>query len=145
MKILVADDDPTSRLIVQMALRRLGHECDTVTDGSQAWSAFQAGQPDVVISDWMMPGQTGVQLCQNIRTSSRGGSIYFILVTGQGAPAQIREGMKAGADDYLIKPLDPDELEVRLIAAARVTALHRQLAAQRNQVESLNQELTTLQ
>jgi two-component system, cell cycle response regulator len=144
MRILVADDDPTSRLIAQMALRRLGHECDTVVDGSLAWSAFQASHPDVVISDWMMPGQTGVQLCQNIRADSHGGSIYFILVTSQGAQHQILEGMKAGADDYLIKPLDPYELEARLIAATRVTSLHGQLAAQRAQLETLNAELITL-
>ena len=144
MKILVADDDPTSRLIATMALQRLGHECETVIDGSQAWSRFQAGHPDVVISDWMMPGQTGVELCRNIRADPHGGSTYLILVTSQGAQGQILEGMKAGADDYLIKPLDPDELEVRLIAATRVASLHHQLAAQRTQLESLNQELATL-
>lgn len=59
MNILVADDDASSRLITQMALRSLGHECFTVSDGAQAWEAFRSRQPDVVISDWMMPGLTG--------------------------------------------------------------------------------------
>ena len=64
MKILVADDDPTSRLIVQMALRSLGHECHTVADGAQAWDAFRWDRPDVVISDWIMPRLSGVELCR---------------------------------------------------------------------------------
>ena len=67
MKILVADDDPTSRLIAEMTLRSLGHECHTVSDGSMAWDAFQWGRPDVVISDWMMPGLNGLELCNKIR------------------------------------------------------------------------------
>jgi CheY-like chemotaxis protein len=64
VKILVADDDSTSRLIARMALQRLGHECDIVTDGTEAWNAFQTGHHDVVLSDWLMPGQTGLQLCR---------------------------------------------------------------------------------
>ena len=72
MKILVADDDPTSRLIVQTALRSLGHECHTVSDGAEAWEAFQTQRPDVVISDWMMPGLTGLQLCRKIRGHATG-------------------------------------------------------------------------
>jgi diguanylate cyclase (GGDEF)-like protein len=144
MKILVADDDPTSRLIARLAVQRLGHECDTATDGTRAWAAFLAGQPDVVISDWMMPGQTGLQLCQNIRADPHGGYTYVILLTSQGAHDQILQGMNAGADDYLIKPLDPDELQARLIAATRVTSLHHQLADQRTQLQALNHELATL-
>jgi diguanylate cyclase (GGDEF)-like protein len=144
VKILVADDDSTSRLIARMALQRLGHDCDIVTDGTQAWNAFQASHHDVVISDWLMPGQTGLQLCQNIRADPRGRYTYVVLLTSRGAQAQILEGMNAGADDYLIKPLHPDDLEVRMIAANRVTSLHHQLAQQRSQLESLNNELTIL-
>jgi two-component system cell cycle response regulator len=144
MKILVVDDDPTSRLIARMAVQRLGHQCDTVTDGAQAWDLFLTERPDAVISDWMMPGLTGLQLCRNIRADTRGGYTYLILVTSKGARDQILEGMSAGADDYLVKPLDPDELQVRLIAAARVTSLHRQLADQRTEMQGLNLELTSL-
>jgi diguanylate cyclase (GGDEF)-like protein len=144
MKILVADDDSTSRLIARMALQRLGHECDIATDGTEAWIAFQTGHHDVVLSDWLMPGQSGLQLCQNIRADPGGRYTYVILLTSRGAPAQILEGMNAGADDYLIKPLHPEELEGRLIAANRVTSLHRQLAEQRLELESLNGKLTIL-
>jgi diguanylate cyclase (GGDEF)-like protein len=144
MRILVADDEPTSRLIAQLALRGLGHECDTVVDGAQAWDAFRTSPPDVVISDWMMPGLSGLELCRNIRAHTAASYTYFILVTGQGAPDQIIEGMNAGADDYLIKPLDTDALQVRLIVADRVTSLHRQLAQQRTELEELNHELTVI-
>jgi DNA-binding response OmpR family regulator len=124
MKILVADDDATSLLITRMALQRLGHECDTVTDGSQAWEAFLTGNPEVVISDWMMPGQSGLELCQNIRANPHSRYTYVILLTSRGNPDQILEGTLAGADDYLIKPLDLSQLEVRLTAASRGGAMH---------------------
>jgi diguanylate cyclase (GGDEF)-like protein len=138
----VADDDRTSLLIVETAIRSLGHEVHVVTDGAQAWEAFQHLDPDVVISDWKMPALTGLQLCQKIRDHP--GYTYFILVTGHGAHDQILEGMAAGADDYLIKPLDPEDLEGRLIAAARVTALHHQLAGQRCELEGFNAKLTEM-
>jgi len=67
MLILVADDDPTALLIVETALRNLGHLCISATDGDQAWEAFQTRRPDVVISDWLMPGMTGLELCRKIR------------------------------------------------------------------------------
>ncbi len=144
MKILVADDDATSRLILQVALRSLGHECHAVSDGAQAWDAFRIHRPDVVISDWMMPGLTGLELCRNVRAHAPGSYTYFIMVTGQGGLDEILTGMGAGADDYLLKPLDPDDLHARLIAAARVTSLHRQLAHQRTELERLNDELAAI-
>jgi diguanylate cyclase (GGDEF)-like protein len=144
MKILVADDDPTSRLIVKVALRGLGHDCQTASDGLEAWDAFRIQRPNVVISDWMMPKLTGLELCHNIRTNELGNYTYFIMVTSQGALGEILEGMSAGADDYLIKPLDPDDLQARLIAAERVTSLHGQLALQRTELERLNHELAAI-
>jgi diguanylate cyclase (GGDEF)-like protein len=144
MKVLVVDDDATSRLLAQTALKDLGHECVTASDGIEAWEAVQTGHLDVVISDWIMPRLTGLQLCQRIRSRDAGEYTYLILLTSQESVAQAREGMSAGADDYLIKPLDCDDLEVRLIAAARVTYLHSQLARQRTELEALNLELITV-
>jgi two-component system cell cycle response regulator len=141
MKILVADDDSTSRLIAQTALGNLGHECLAVGDGAQAWDAFQSQRPEVVIADWMMPGLSGLQLCRDIRAHTPGRYTYFIMVTGQGGFEHVLEGMRAGADDYLVKPLDSEDLQARLIAAARVTALHRELADQRTELERLNHRL----
>jgi diguanylate cyclase (GGDEF)-like protein len=142
VRILVADDDPTSRLIVETALKGLGHDSESVGDGTEAWDAFQARSFDVVISDWTMPGQTGLQLCANIRSHTAAGYTYFIVVTMHAAAGHILEGMAAGADDYLVKPLDPQDLQARLISAARVTSLHQQLAVQRRELEGLNRELT---
>jgi diguanylate cyclase (GGDEF)-like protein len=141
VKILVADDDPISRLIVETAVRGLGHQCETVADGAQAWDAFRSGRPDVVISDSMMPGKTGLELCSSIRSYAPDGYTYFIMVTRHGAFDQILEGMGAGADDYLVKPLNPEELQARLIAAARVTSLHHELGDRRAELEGLNTEL----
>lgn len=141
MRILVADDDPTSRIIARSALEKLGHECSVVSDGVKAWEEFGDRCPDVVITDWIMPGLSGVELCRRIRADTSGGYTYCIMVTSQGAYNQIVEGMGAGADDYLLKPLDTDELHFRLIAADRVTSLHRQLADQQAELEQLNGRL----
>jgi diguanylate cyclase (GGDEF)-like protein len=144
VKILIADDEATSRLIAKVALEDLGHECRTVNDGVTAWEAFRSERPDVVISDWVMPGLTGLELCRRVRTDANGPYTYYILVTGQNTGHQIIEGMKAGADDYLIKPLDLDDLQGRLIAASRVTSLHQQLARQRGELERLNSGLSEI-
>jgi diguanylate cyclase (GGDEF)-like protein len=144
MRILVADDDPTALRITELTIQSLGHTCHTATDGEQAWNVFRSWRPDTVISDWKMPGLTGLQLCSAIRTYQPGTYTYFIMVTGQGALGEALEGMAAGADDYMLKPLDIDDLQARLIAAARVTALHRQLAHQQTELEELNDELTAI-
>jgi diguanylate cyclase (GGDEF)-like protein len=144
VRVLVADDDATSRLITEAALQHLGHQCETVTDGAAAWDAFRASHYDVVISDWMMPGQTGLELCVNIRSDNSSAYTYFILVTRHRAIEQVLQGMEAGADDYLVKPLNPEDLQARLIAAARVTSLHTQLSNQRTELEGLNTELTVI-
>jgi two-component system chemotaxis response regulator CheY len=145
LRILIADDEPTSRLIAETVVRGLGHECEVVGDGLQAWAAFRSGRPDVVISDWLMPGLSGLELCRKIRAETAGGGYtYLVLVTNQGTRDQIVEGVRAGADDYLLKPLDPDDLETRLIAAARVTSLHRMLARQQTELEALNSRLRAI-
>jgi diguanylate cyclase (GGDEF)-like protein len=144
VKILIADDDHASRLVAGFALRDLGHECLVVEDGLQAWGAFQSFKPDVVISDRKMPGMDGMELCEKIRAHERGHSTYFIMVTGLESSAQIIEGMEAGADDYLLKPLLPETLQLRLISASRVTSLHAQLTRQRLELQDLNETLNTV-
>lgn len=144
MRILVADDDPTSLRVAELTLQSLGHQCRTVTDGVRAWEEFQSWGPDAVISDWRMPGLTGLQLCTAIRAHRTGSYTYFIMVTGKGALVEILDGMAAGADDYLFKPLNIDELRPRLIVATRVTALHQRLARQQAELEGLNDELTAI-
>jgi two-component system, cell cycle response regulator len=141
VRVLVADDEATTRLVVRAAVQRLGHECLIAEDGDRAWALLQATPVDVLLTDWMMPGLDGPELCRRIRAHPADRYTYIILATSMSERDDILSGMQAGADDYLIKPLDPFAVQTRLIAAERVTALHRQLAEFRNQLEGLNDEL----
>ncbi|HET6382261.1 MAG TPA: diguanylate cyclase [Armatimonadota bacterium] len=140
MKIVVAEDDAASLLTLQSIVRKLGHDCVTASDGAEAWRLIEDAAPEVVISDWMMPGMSGPDLCRRVREMSSD-YIYFVLLTGLGDQEHVRMGMQAGADDYLCKPFDHAALEVRLLVAARVTQLHRELSRQRAELERLNQQL----
>jgi DNA-binding response OmpR family regulator len=109
----------------------LGHECLAAADGAQAWQIYTNVGADVIISDWMMPGVDGLELCRRVRTQDRPAYTYFIFLTRLEDRPHALLGMEAGADDYLAKPLDIDDLRLRLTAAERVTALHRRLAEAR--------------
>ncbi len=141
MKVLIAEDEPVSRMILKRAIEKSGHECLVAKDGLEAWQLFQEVEVDTIISDWMMPGIDGIELCRRVRQDSRPGYIYFIFLTALGNKEHLLTGIEAGADDYLTKPLDREELKVRLISASRVAALHSQLAQQRGELERLNREL----
>jgi len=141
MRVLIADDEATSLLILQTALEDLGHDCITASDGLQAWELLQTTAVDVVISDWMMPGIDGIALCRRLREQPRAEYTYFIFLTSNSEKSHILAGVEAGADDYLLKPLDLDELRVRLLAATRTTTLRAQLAAERHELECINREL----
>jgi len=129
VRILVADDDLGSRLVAQSAVQRLGHECVTAADGDQAWRLIEQSRPDVLITDRDMPWLDGVTLCRLLRQreQQQDGYTYVVLLTGLDTPGEVTTGMQAGADDYLTKPLNPLYLQTRLLAAARVSALHSEL------------------
>jgi diguanylate cyclase (GGDEF)-like protein len=127
--------------MVERTLASLGYECISAEDGDAAWELFLECAPDVIISDWMMPGIDGDELCRRVRERPGASYTYFILLTSLEAQAHVVRGMEAGADDYLKKPFETDDLSSRLIAAARVTALHEQLDAQRAELEELNVRL----
>ena len=139
MRILIADDSPTPRLMLQRELEGLGHECIVAHDGTQAWELFQGSGVDVVISDWMMPGMDGDELCRRVRADTDAPYAYFILHTSLEDLKHVVQGMQAGADDYLTKPFQRDQLATRLIAADRITALHRRLVSQQVELERLNE------
>ena len=141
MRILVAEDYAASREIFEAAVVSLGHECVVAADGEEAWRLFETVDVDAVISDRMMPGMNGIELCRRIRACGRDTYTYFIFLTVFDKKADILSGMEAGADDYLLKPLDLDELKMRLLVASRVTSLHRQLSRQSVQLERLNRQL----
>ena len=142
MKILIAEDDAVSRTILRRAVEKIGHECLAAADGEEAWNLYkETPDIDVIISDWMMPGVDGLELCRRVRGDGRVGYTYFIFLTALGDREHLLQGLEAGADDYLSKPLDRDELGMRLTSALRVTDLHRRLAFQNNELEELNRML----
>ncbi|RDV10963.1 diguanylate cyclase [Arthrobacter sp. RT-1] len=128
MKVLVADDDPGSLLVARAAVERSGHHCLAAADGDEAWALFREHQPDVVVTDWMMPGMDGLALCRSIRARETDLYTYIVLLTSQGSRDDVLAGLEAGADDYVTKPLDPFVLRARLLVALRITTLHADLA-----------------
>ena len=142
MRILIADDDATSRLVLKATASKLGHECLDAKDGSSAWDILSLDRIDVLLTDWMMPGLDGPEMCRRVRDELSDRYIYVVLITALGNREQVLQGMSAGADDYLIKPVDPFAVRTRLVAAERVTALHRQLVVIRAQLELANRELS---
>lgn len=144
MRILVVDDDPTVTALLASALRMVGHEPLVAEDGDQGWQRFLADSPDVVLTDRAMPGIDGLELCRRIRALDRRTYPYVILITAMGTREEIVEGMEAGADDYLVKPPDPFELRLRLMAATRVTAVHRELAQLTDKLQTANDLLDRL-
>ena len=127
LSVLVADDDAGSRMILRAAVQRLGHECRVASDGNEAWELFLQEQPEVLITDWMMPGVSGPELCRRVREHRENGYTYVILATALDHHDNVLEGMEAGADDYLTKPISPFDVRARLVAATRVTELHKEL------------------
>jgi len=145
LKVLIAEDDAISRMILKKSVEKFGHECLVAEDGEKAWELFQnTSEVDVIISDWMMPGIDGPEFCRRVRAMNTDLYTFFIFLTALGNKEHLLEGMQAGADDYLAKPLDREQLQVRLIAASRVNSLHRQLNEQAVELEKLNRELFAL-
>lgn len=129
MRILIADDDPASLLLLKAQLRRMGHEVTAVRDGPEAWSALEKVHFPVVLSDCMMPGLDGFELCGRVRAEKAGPYTYVILLTAHEGREQHRQGMEAGADDFLPKPFDPEQLQARLRVAERILDLEREVAS----------------
>ncbi len=132
MKILVAEDNRITRLILTNLLSKWGYEVTAVADGDEAWSVLTSeGSPRLVILDWMMPGREGPSICRDLRKLGRPGYFYIILLTALGQKGNIVEGIAAGADDYIIKPFEPEELRVRLRTGQRILVLEAELVASR--------------
>lgn len=127
-RLLVADDDEISRMVLEDTLRDWGYEVEVAADGHEAWQILQAEDaPRLAILDWMMPGMHGVQVCREVRRWRQEPYIYQILLTTRADKEDIIEGLDAGADDYLVKPFDAHELKVRLRAGLRVIELQEEL------------------
>ena len=141
MKVLVADDDPISRALLSHRLAASGFDCQQAADGAAAWRLAQApDSPRLILLDWMMPGMDGVEVCRKIRTAKLEPYAYIVLVTGRDDPQDVLDGLSAGADDYIRKPFDFAEVEMRLRAGKRVLDLQSRLIAAR---EELRREANT--
>lgn len=128
MRILIADDDATSRLVLAGVLKKFGHEVAVAVDGTEAWETMQRPDaPRLAILDWMMPGLAGVEVCRRVRGLESDEPPYLILLTSMSEKADIVAGLEAGADDYLAKPFDPGELQARVNVGRRVTELQERL------------------
>ena len=128
MRVLVAEDDPDIRDLLEIAVASLNHEVRSARDGREAWEILQNEGADVVISDWLMPHMQGTELCRLVRAMEGVPYVYFVILTALDSEEHMLQGMQAGADDYLAKPFTIGALQARLVAAQRVTTLHRALA-----------------
>ena len=138
MKILIADDDPTTRIALRATLVKLGDEVAVACDGEQAWSVLQRSDaPQLAILDWMMPGITGPDICRKVRAHRDTPYIYLILLTGLNQVNDLVLGMEAGADDFISKPYEMEVLRARLRAGRRILDLQHQLLEAHSAMESL--------
>lgn len=136
MNVLIADDDPTYRLLLSRILQSTGRAPVTVADGEEAWQRIeQASEPLVAILDWTMPAPDGVELCRRIRRLSAGRHVYAILLTARTEREDVLEGLRSGADDYITKPCDPQELIARVQIAERMLGLQQSLADRVKELE----------
>jgi phosphoserine phosphatase RsbU/P len=128
MRILIAEDDPTSRRLLDIILTKWGFEVISTCDGDEAWVELQKkDSPNLVILDWMMPGSSGIEVCKKIRKSPAHTMKYIILLTALGSEDNIIQGLESGADDYISKPYNKNELRVRIGVGERIVRLQQQL------------------
>ncbi len=146
MRILIAEDDLTSRQVLEAVLRKWGHEVVATCDGNEAWAAMQAEDaPKLAVLDWMMPGMDGVEICRKIREQDGGNRTYVILLTALGGKEDIVTGLEAGANDYVTKPFNKDELRARVNVGRRMVELQSALAAKIDELQGTLDHIKTLQ
>lgn len=146
MRILVAEDESVSRHILAENLRKWGYDVAAVEDGARAWEALQAKDaPPLAVLDWLMPGMDGIEICRRIRQSPETRSIYLILLTARREQEDKIYGLRAGADDYITKPFDHEELRARVQVGTRVLELQGALAERVRELEEALSRVKTLQ
>jgi DNA-binding response OmpR family regulator len=133
---LVADDEAGIRRLLRTALLAAGYEVVQVADGNEAWRLLQSdGSVDIAILDWIMPGLPGPEVCRRSRQRAHPVAPYFILLTARGRMVDIVTGLEAGADDYMVKPFQLEELRARVAVGARVVRLQRDLVQRVKELE----------
>ena len=144
MRVLIVDDSKAQRRILAVQLARWGYRVAEAESGEAALALCEEQGFDIVLSDWMMPGMTGLELCQAFRALPREGYGYFILLTSKSDKAEVADGLDGGADDFLSKPINPNELRARMRAGARILAMHQELVEKNRLVRSTLDELQAL-
>lgn len=139
MRVLIAEDERITRRSLERRLVEWGHDVACASDGTEAWSMFEARPFDAVLSDWEMPGLDGIELVRRIRRASVHRYCYIVLLSSKSETTDLIAGLEAGADDFLRKPCDPGELRARLNTGRRIIDLERQLA---DANESMRRDLT---
>ncbi|HXG47495.1 MAG TPA: response regulator transcription factor [Methylomirabilota bacterium] len=146
MKILIAEDDPVSRRLLEAALLKWGYEVIVTSNGKEAWEAIQAPDPPLLlILDWLMPEMDGIEICREARLHPSLQSAYIILLTSRGSKDDIIKGLEAGADDYVTKPFDHGELRARLRVGSRVVQLQTALGERVHELEEAMTSVKQLQ
>ena len=129
MRALIADDDPVAAMAVSRSMSNWGFETAVVHDGLAAWEHLTSSDPaSLAIVDWEMPGLEGPELCRRVRSDTERAHLYVILLTARNSSTDLVAGLEAGADDYLIKPVDLNELKARVQVGVRVVSLQARLA-----------------
>jgi len=141
MRILIAEDERITRTSLARQLTSWGHEVTAAEDGERAWELLAAADFDIVITDWEMPRLSGLDLVRRIHLTPRNAYTYVILLTSRGDKSDIVRGIEAGADDYVSKPFDRDELRVRLLAGERIVRLERALSRQNTELRDANERI----
>jgi phosphoserine phosphatase RsbU/P len=145
-RVLLADDEPVTRRILEAHLDRAGFEVLTVSDGLSAWKALQeASSPPLVVLDWNMPGLDGPEICRKTRSLKKAAYTFMVIVTARADKRDVVEGLSAGADDYVSKPVDPDELLARLRTGQRIVKLEQSLQNKVRELEDALEHVKELQ
>ncbi len=140
-RVLVVDDSATDRMVLQALVTSLGYQASIARNGREALDIVLAELPDIVITDWVMPEMEGPAFCRALRQAPAGRRVYVILFTAHNDEERLYEGLLAGADDFVSKPVRPREIEARLHAARRILDLHGELLSELEQIRALNAEL----
>ena len=146
MRLLIADDDEVLRLRLRALLTKRGFQVVPAADGEEAWSALQESDPPkIAILDWMMERTDGVELCRRIRATPALKGMYLILLTARESKDHVIEGLRAGANDYVTKPFDPEELHARVGVGVEVVRLQTELAERVKELEEALARVNQLQ
>ncbi len=146
MKILIAEDDYTSRLMLQVILEKWKYKVETAENGTEAWDLLQHKEPpQIAILDWEMPEMDGLEVCQRARALELDTPIYIIMLTGRNTTDDIVYGLDAGADDYITKPFDENELRARVRVAERMVTIQHSLSSTVEELRRALDHVDTLQ